>query len=452
MLSGTSMCTIYQWDLDTGAQLIYRQLVKGVIAKAMAFSPNGTYVALAIQPNAVMVYDLRKFRQLTPWSGYPRPSMRVCGPQGTYIVHLVFFPTTEQEPDRLACLFSRVVGSSFQSFVRIVNLETQHAIDLDTIDTSHPLTELVASPNSMYVMARTHHEPLASFCSGERTRIFLSRDAPGMLHVWEPATKHAATGERYPFRVSSSSSVRRAAWQLPHGSPPNANAKAAFAVGNGQRTCFDEGHHDFVAVSPPVAGVPRVAAASKDMNVYVWDSDTGALQCVLPSLTKHLEHEIIHLQISRDGARLVSSSSGGAFVVWDISEKQLLSQVGPDSVIPVTLGPQGRRTHSCTIPTHSLHTADVPHQLYACLNEQSAVVLDDLCRADTDGWVCTKEGHRLFWVPPADRHGFWWPRMISANDTTIQRRWTSLDFRKFVHGSHWLQCQKDSKCAFTPRL
>jgi len=47
----------------------------------------------------------------------------------------------------------------------------------------------------------------------------------------------------------------------------------------------------------------------------------------------------------------------------------------------------------------------------------------------------------LFWLPPADRFGFWWPKdsvVISKNVVT------RVNFGQFVHGEKWEDCYTGS--------
>lgn len=55
-----------------------------------------------------------------------------------------------------------------------------------------------------------------------------------------------------------------------------------------------------------------------------------------------------------------------------------------------------------------------------------------------NGWVLTPAPSRLlFWIPPWHRGRLWRP----SNTAVIGRGAVRLDFRKFVHGSDWEQCE-----------
>ena len=437
VVSGTNLCFVYHWDLGSGAQYSFRQLVKGKIATSMSFSPNGQLVALAFSPNDVEVYDLDKVGHGI--KGGAQPISKFKGPRDTQVSRIAFFPVKSSGADRLICLFSRTTkDSNCESIIRIVDLEVHEGSTLEATVTKRPLEDVTASPDGTYVVARTSQDPLVSFCTGHTSRAFLSRDASSKLPVWEVASKSIVNERDYPFKVSSEpNSQSRKAWRTPS---DNASRTTAFSIGHGRRTFFENSEHDFIAVSPPVAGVPRMAAASKSMNIYVWNSETGTLMCILPSLTQHSGDGLVRLAFSRDGTYLVAGFSDGDLAVWDISDKQLLS-VAPYSIIPVTFGSKGRQTSSPTPPSSARSgPAKSLRQLYARLNEQAAIALDDLCYATSDGWICDNDGHRLLWVPPEDRHGFWWPRMVSVNETLASKT-TLLDFGKFVHGSQWPECR-----------
>jgi len=85
--------------------------------------------------------------------------------------------------------------------------------------------------------------------------------------------------------------------------------------------------------------------------------------------------------------------------------------------------------------------------------------IDDRSYIDEDGWMQTSTGDTemdrwmrawrtddpvLFWVPPANRGRFWWPRIIAVTDTDFGEGVpvTRIAFSHFMHGENWQPCRR----------
>ncbi|KDQ56497.1 hypothetical protein JAAARDRAFT_132710, partial [Jaapia argillacea MUCL 33604] len=53
-------------------------------------------------------------------------------------------------------------------------------------------------------------------------------------------------------------------------------------------------------------------------------------------------------------------------------------------------------------------------------------------------WIVTRKSQLLFWVPPWNRVGLYWP----GNLLVIGQQPTKLDFTHFVYGINWMNCIK----------
>lgn len=57
-----------------------------------------------------------------------------------------------------------------------------------------------------------------------------------------------------------------------------------------------------------------------------------------------------------------------------------------------------------------------------------------------DGWLTTPDGLLIFWVPPEQPSGLFWPRTLAV----IGARPTRINLNRFVHGPQWTLCQTGS--------
>ncbi|KAI9454719.1 hypothetical protein HD554DRAFT_2149892 [Boletus coccyginus] len=53
----------------------------------------------------------------------------------------------------------------------------------------------------------------------------------------------------------------------------------------------------------------------------------------------------------------------------------------------------------------------------------------------SDGWRCDTNENILFWVPPMNRVGLYYPR----TKMVIGAQATQIDLSRFMHGEHWTE-------------
>ena len=103
-------------------------------------------------------------------------------------------------------------------------------------------------------------------------------------------------------------------------------------------------------------------------------------------------------------------------------------------IFPPLIGTETRslvtpRENNPLKPSHS-RNANVPSGDGATAFSDGSILRDD-------GWMTTTDGRLLFWVPPDNRSGLFWPRTLAI----MGAHPTRLNMQRFVHGSQWMLCR-----------
>lgn len=232
-------------------------------------------------------------------------------------------------------------------------------------------------------------------------------------------------------------------------------------MGTGKQMAHFVGHLGTVkSVSISATGV-RVASASSDFFVRVWDTSTGVeLWCIGGRST------FCSVILSHDGTRVVSGDDDGAVQVWDgTTGEQLMLLTGHTGIVrSVAMSHDGSRIVSGS-DDHSVRVWDAlsgaqVKQLNGHLGPVNSVALssdgttivsggDDCCiriwgnlatdipwAMDEGGWI-VHGSDRFMWLSPDLRHLFLYPhctRLIS------RRGYTTVDFTHSKIGTDWHNC------------
>ncbi|KAJ3518014.1 hypothetical protein NLJ89_g134 [Agrocybe chaxingu] len=157
-----------------------------------------------------------------------------------------------------------------------------------------------------------------------------------------------------------------------------------------------EGHTNSVLCLSFSPDNQLLATGSVDKTIRIWDIRTG--EVTLGPLEGHTAG-IFSLSFSPDGTRLVSASEDETIRVWDVTSESVLSELANAGPIEFT--------------------------------DDSGL---------QSGWIAGPNSSLLFWVPPWNRSGLWWPR----NTAVICNLPTRLDLSCFENGPSWRNCRDDS--------
>ncbi|KLO10069.1 hypothetical protein SCHPADRAFT_535108 [Schizopora paradoxa] len=162
----------------------------------------------------------------------------------------------------------------------------------------------------------------------------------------------------------------------------------------------------------------------------------------LPLRAYGCKEKILSICFSPDGRSLATISANNSIRVWDFIMKDGVPQAfnkgrdwaSADTVVPVSF--EG--------PNRVVAESTPDRMQFSFMDGKQRPAVGDWSYIDNDGWVRNtddSEGydHLQFWLPPANRSGFWWPR----NSTVIARNVMRLDFSRFMRGGDWENCRTD---------
>ncbi|KAF9002773.1 WD40-repeat-containing domain protein [Cyathus striatus] len=181
-----------------------------------------------------------------------------------------------------------------------------------------------------------------------------------------------------------------------------------------------------------------IASGSVDSTIRVFNIEMGS--CVLGPLDAHTGI-VASLCFSLDDRYLASGSGDRTIRIWEIPSG--LIALGPleghaGTILSVSFSNDGSKLVSGsedeTIRVWKMD--DLTQERQNTRSVSSLISFDDNCRFQ-NGWVVSAGWALLFWVPPWNRSGLWWPR----NTTVIAEVPTRIDLQNFKGGSIWTQCR-----------
>jgi len=173
----------------------------------------------------------------------------------------------------------------------------------------------------------------------------------------------------------------------------------------------------------------HIVSGSSDHTIQVWNAETG--ETVVGPLEGHTD-EVNSVAFSHDDKHIVSGSHDHTVRVWVAETGEAV--IGPleghtDKVNCVAFSHDGKHIVS--------GSDDNTIRVFSVLGDDSPNEFKDGSRLES-GWIQNSSSTLLFWLPPWNRPGLYWPR----NSLVICRNHpTQLDLQNFVHGSSWKECK-----------
>jgi WD40 repeat protein len=192
----------------------------------------------------------------------------------------------------------------------------------------------------------------------------------------------------------------------------------------------DDDRISSVAFSPD----GRYLASGSSGGIRIWDAGTG--ETTLGPLQMDSRSWIYSVAFSPDSRMIVSGSDDNTINVWDArtGESVVEPLYGHEAGVScVSFLPDGRRIASAS-RDGSIRIWEITSNGGEQLEKRG---FTDISKFE-DGWIFNPPSSLLFWVPPWNRRGLYWPRTTDI----IGEVATKLDLHDFVHGEEWAQCKR----------
>ena len=195
-----------------------------------------------------------------------------------------------------------------------------------------------------------------------------------------------------------------------------------------------EGHEGGVNSVAFSADGTRIVSGSFDKTIRVWDAGTG--KSVMEPLRGH-KGRVNSVAFSADGTRIVSGSDDNTIRVWDAhtgksATEPLRGHLG--GVKSVTFSADGTRIVSGSNDKTIRSDTAIDSYYFAFLDGRGVPTFCPNSKLNRDdGWLYDANGNILFWVPPMNRAGLYYPQTTMV----IGVQATQIDLSRFMHGEHW---------------
>ncbi|KAG5636248.1 hypothetical protein H0H81_008651 [Sphagnurus paluster] len=355
---------------------------------SVAISPDGKFIASGSDDLTVRIWDAKTG---APW-------------KEPFVGHTSFVDTVAISPD------SRTVASgSDDSNIFVWEVETGNIL-AQFLGHKAGITCVRFSPDSTRIVSSSYDKTVRvwDIHTGESLhQPFVGHTAWVTSVAFSPDGKHVASGS-YDDNVFL--------WDIENGSIT-------------QRISGLRNGINCIAFSPDGKHV----AYGSGYDIRIWEIITGDITGKFSGHT----NLVVSLSYSPDGKCIASSSDDKTIRLWDVATGKLTQEPleghsgGVDSV---AFSPDGHYIVSGS-EDESIRIWSVSKS-----NENgSSGIVDQRLAHDwklQNGWVINSENSLIFWVPPWNRAGLWYPR----NTTVIAELPTKLNFGQFASGSLWSTC------------
>ncbi|TDL22886.1 hypothetical protein BD410DRAFT_788264 [Rickenella mellea] len=470
IVSGSGDMTIRVWNMETGASQLFQGQASMVIA--VAFSQDGKRIVSGSFDNTIRLWDAETRSVVSgrrnEWHtdavnsvAFSKDGKRIVSGSRDNTIRLwdtgngSALPVAFKGPDASVNSVAFMVLGSYLAVFQVWDAETGHIVSgpfaMEDIVYSVAFSQdgkyIASGSDNMTIRVwnvatgdlvsgpfEGHTNLVTSVAISQDGKRIVSGSHDETIMVWDAATGSAVAGpyKKHASRVTSVA-FSQDGKRIVSGSLDNTVRVWHLKTGN--------------FISAPLK--KRIVSKSGLGNAR-WDAETP--EVISRSFEGHTLG-VSSVAISQDGKLIVSGSGDGTIRVWDVETGNVVS--GPfnghtGSVDSVAISQDGKRIVSGswdrTIRVWNADTSTVISEVSAMglLHGMEIPPTSDMSKLVddfeiVDGWFVRSDSAKLFWVPPWNRVGLWWPR----NTALIAEDSTHVDFRRFVHGTSWHQCKTD---------
>ncbi|KIM87374.1 hypothetical protein PILCRDRAFT_814882 [Piloderma croceum F 1598] len=428
IVSGSSDQTIQIWNAQTGEAVVGSLIGHNGAVSSVAFSHDGKHIVSGSYDNTIRVWDTETGGTfLGPIMGHHYPVKSVafshnsmCVVSGSRDKTIRVWDTETGElivekghTDYVnSVAFSHdgkcIVSGSSDHTVHVWDAETGEAV-------GRPLEGHTDSVNSV---AFSHNSKL--IVSGSRDQTIRVWDVETGKTIVGPLRGHSDLVNSVTFShddkciVSGSSDHTIRVWDAEMGET---------VVGP------LEGHTDSVNSVAFSQDSKCIVSGSSDHTIRIWVTETGT--AVAGPIEGHTG-SVNSVAFSHDCKWIVSGSKDQTIRVWDAETRETI------------VGPLEGHFHWVTSVAFS-HDAkhivsgswDNTIRVFSVIDDDPPNEFKDGSRLES-GWILNHSSAILFWIPPWNRRGLYWPR----NSLVIVRDHpTQVDLQNFVYGTSWQECK-----------
>ncbi|EDR00242.1 uncharacterized protein LACBIDRAFT_314633 [Laccaria bicolor S238N-H82] len=383
IVSGSNDATLRIWDALTGLSVMGPLKGHDHQVTSVAFSPDGRYIASGSRDCTVRVWDaLTGQCVIDPLKGHGKGVVSVAfSPDGRYLA-----------------------SGSWDMTVRVWNALTgQSVLDPFTGHTSW-IHSVSFSPDGKFIISGSEDDTIRAWNALTGQSVM----NPLICHKYGVKSVAFSPDGRYIVSGSRDDTVR--VWDF-----------------NAGQSVMDplKGHGDVVdsvAFSPDGR---YIVSGSDDKTIRLWDAETGYS---LGDPFKGHYAAVLSVVFSPDGRHIASGSSDNTIRLWDAHGGCIdLNPSSPSVTLSSTFLPSG------VINVNDTDTHDSVSHIF----KSKPVVFYPSPGLKSNNWIIGEDFKSyLFWVPPHNKHGLFFPRAVNVLGSTP----TILDFSNFVHGTNWTQC------------
>ena len=184
------------------------------------------------------------------------------------------------------------------------------------------------------------------------------------------------------------------------------------------------GHTDAIRCVAFSPDGQRIASASQDCTICLWNATTG--EVVAGPFTGHTD-SVYSVAFSPDGKHVTSASADQTIRMWDVATGECELEAGSSTESGLVVPSPDRQPITSASQTLMIRVKGRGDNI-------KKIYFMDRVLVSSDGWMYGEDGELFLWVPQIHR-----PYLQRSNTVWVTSgHYTQLDFSRFVHGSNWI--------------